>query len=94
MRSELIRNARLKQDPYRKRDGGGGVVLDDPESDEGEELDEGEHVDAPEGDVLEEDVVGLVLVRDEEEEDALEELGGDSIDILVLSQIWGPGNFK
>ena len=40
-------------------------------------------MDAPEGDVLEEDVVGLVLVRDEEEEDALEELGCDSIDIFV-----------
>ena len=70
----VLLEAKSKTETYREGDGGYGVVLDQPKADEGEELDEGEHVHPVERDVLEVHVVRLVLSRYEEQQDPIKEL--------------------
>lgn len=62
---------------HRESDGRGGVALDDPEPDERDELHAREHVHPVDGHVLQEHVVGLVLARDEQQQQPVEELEED-----------------
>ena len=75
-RPALYNKFKLKrgEGPYRKCNRCRRVALGDPQANERQELNEREHVHPHQRNVLEEHIVGLVLVGNEEQEDALEKL--------------------